>query len=161
MQEYHLKNRPNREIILDSDINDILRKGKFAVISMCRDNEPYIVSLSYGFDSRKRSIYVHCAPQGLKIDFFKSNSRICATIIEDGGYIADECGHNYKSVVFWGDIHFVTELEEKKYGMGILLNHLEINSQIIEDKLKKSDDYYSKMEVLRIDIKQIHAKAGR
>ena len=161
MQEYHLKNRPNREITIDSEINDILQKGKFLVISMCKNNEPYIVSLSYGFDAKKNSLYVHCSPKGLKIDFFKSNSRICATIIEDGGYVADECGHNYRTVVFWGDIHFVTDLEEKKHGMGILLNHLENNGPVIQEKLLKSDGYYSKMEVLRIDIKQIHAKSGR
>ena len=161
MQEYHLKNRPNREISSDSDINDILQRGKFVVISTCRDNEPYIVTLSYGFDAKERSIYVHCAPQGLKIDFFKSNDRICATIIEDGGYAVDECAHNYKTVVFWGDISFVTDLEEKKHGMKILLNHLEKNTDLIQEKLLKSDDYYSKMEVLRINIKQIHAKAGR
>ncbi|MDD4968413.1 MAG: pyridoxamine 5'-phosphate oxidase family protein [Paludibacter sp.] len=161
MQEYHLKNRPNREIISDSDINDILQKGKFVVISMCRDNEPYIVTLSYGFDAKERSIYVHCAPQGLKIDFFKSNNRICATIIEDGGYAIDECAHNYKTVVFWGDISFVTDIEEKKHGMKILLNHLENDIELIQEKLLKSNEYYSKMEVLRIDIRQIHAKAGR
>ena len=62
MQEYHLKNRPNREIISESEINDILQKGKFVVLSACRDNEPYIVTLSYGFDANERSLYVHCAP---------------------------------------------------------------------------------------------------
>jgi len=161
MKEYHLKNRPNREITSDSEINDILQDGKFVVISMCRDNEPYIVTLSYGFDAKERSLYIHCASTGLKVDFIKSNNRICATIIEDGGYVADECAHNYKSVVFWGDISFVEDLEEKKYGMGILLNHLESKEQVIRAKLLKSEDYYSNMKVLRIDIKQIHAKAGR
>jgi len=128
---------------------------------MCRNNEPYIVTLSYGFDAGRNSLYVHCAPQGLKIDFFKSNSRICGTIIEDGGYAVDECGHNYKTVVFWGEICFVTDMEEKKHGMKILLNHLENNRDVIQEKLLKSNDYYSRMEVLRIDIDQIHAKAGR
>jgi len=161
MQEYHLRNRPNRQITTDQEINDILQKGKFIVISMCRDNEPYIVSLSYGFDADKKSLYVHCAPQGLKIDFLKANPRICATIIEDGGYIADECGHNYRTVVFWGDTCFVTDLEEKKHGMNILLNHLEHDGEVIQKKLLKLNDYYSNMEVLRIDIRQIHAKAGR
>ena len=161
MKEYHLKNRPNREIISESEINEILLHGKFVVISMCRKNEPYIVTLSYGFDAKQRSLYVHCAPNGLKVDFIKSNNSICATIIEDGGYVADECAHNYKSVVFWGDICFVEDLEEKKYGMGILMNHLENKEQVIREKLLKSEDYYSNMKVLRIDIKQIHAKAGR
>ena len=58
-------------------------------------------------------------------------------------------------------IHFVMNLEEKKHGMKMLLNHLEDDTDVIREKILKSDDYYSKMEVLRIDIKQIHAKAGR
>ncbi len=161
MQHYHLRNRPNREITGDTEIKEILQRGKFTVISTCRENEPYIVTLSYGFDAGKNCIYLHSAPQGLKLDFFHSNSRVCATIIEDGGYVADECGHNYKSIVFWGDISFVTELEEKKHGMKVLLNHLENNSDVIQEKLLKSEDYYSRMEVLRIDIEQIHAKGGR
>jgi hypothetical protein len=48
MKQYHLQNRPDREITSDEEITGILRKGKYAVISMCRDNEPYIVTLSYG-----------------------------------------------------------------------------------------------------------------
>ncbi|MEI6754130.1 MAG: pyridoxamine 5'-phosphate oxidase family protein [Paludibacter sp.] len=161
MQKYHLRNRPNREILENFEITSLLQKGKYAVISTCRNNEPYIVTLSYGFDIKKNALYFHCAPQGLKIDFFKSNSSVCATIIEDGGYVKDECAHNFKTVVFWGNVHFVTDLEEQKYGMEILLKHLENNTTIIQEKLLKSDDYYSKMTVLRIDIQEIHAKAGR
>ena len=134
MTEYHLKNRPNREIISDSEINDILLKGKFTVISMCRDNEPYIVTLCYGFVAKKRSLYAHCAPNGLKVDFFKTNNRIYATIIEDGGYVADECAHMYKTVVFFGTISFVKDLDEKKHGMTILLNHLENDNEVIHEK---------------------------
>lgn len=161
MQKYHLQNRPDREITTDTEIKDIIQNGKYCVISLCRNNEPYIVTLSYGFDAANNSLYIHCGPQGLKLDFIKANPRICATIIEDGGYVADECGHNYRTVVFWGDIHVVTDLEEKKQGMKILLHHLESNTDVINEKLLKLEDYYTKMEVLRIDIKQIHAKAGR
>ena len=56
MRKYHLHNRPNRELTEKSDIDRILKEGKFAVISMCRDNEPYIVTLSYGFDSENEMI---------------------------------------------------------------------------------------------------------
>ena len=161
MQQYHLHNRPNREIILKEEISEVLKNGKFAVISMCRDNEPYIVTLSYGYDSEKGSLYFHTSSNGLKLDFLQINPLVCATVIEDGGYIMDECGHAYKSVVFWGDMKIVTELEEKKHGMGILLNHLEESSSIIEKKMLKLDGYYSKLEVLRLDIRQIHGKAGQ
>jgi len=128
---------------------------------MCRDNEPYIVTLSYGFDTVSKSIYFHCAPQGLKLDFISANSLVCATVIEDGGYVTNECGHNYRTVVFWGNMTIVTDLDEKIHGMSVLLNHLESDSVIIKDKLLKSKDYYSKMVVLKLDITQIYGKAGR
>jgi nitroimidazol reductase NimA-like FMN-containing flavoprotein (pyridoxamine 5'-phosphate oxidase superfamily) len=161
MQQYHLHNRPNREIKSDTEIYDILKNGKYSVISMCRDNEPYIVTLSYGFDSENKSLYFHCAPHGLKLDFIVTNSQVCATVIEDGGYVINECGHNYKTVVFWGKMTIVTDLNEKIHGMNVLLNHLESDSVVIKDKLLKSNDYYSKMVILRLDITQIHGKEGR
>lgn len=161
MKHYHLHNRPNRELTDKADLDRILKNGQFSVISMCRENEPYIVTLSYGYDSENETLYFHCAKDGLKLDFLKSNKKVCATVIEDGGYISGECGHEYKSVVFWGNMHLVQDLDEKKHGMSILLHHLEDKDSIIKDKILKSEDYYSKMQILRLEIEQIHGKAGR
>lgn len=161
MQKYHLKNRPDREITANSEINDILHNGKFCVISMCRQDEPYIVTLSYGFDEARNALYMHCATQGMKLDFIKENPRICATVIDDGGYVAAECEHNYRTAVFRGEMYIVDTPEEKKHGMKVLLEHLEGDPGIVGQKLNKSEGFYAKMEVLRIDIKDIHAKAGK
>ena len=161
MKHYHLHNRPNRELTKKSDIVRILEKGKFAVISMCRENEPYIVTLSYGYDAENDTLYFHCAKNGLKLDFLNSNKNVCATVIEDKGYVMDECGHEYESVVFWGDMQIVKDLHEKKHGMSILLLHLEEKDSVIKEKQLKSDDFYSKMEILKLRVRQIHGKAGR
>jgi uncharacterized protein len=161
MKKYHLHNRPDRELKSETDINAILINGKFAVISMCRENEPYIVTLSYGYDPEKKALYFHCAQQGLKLDFIEANSKVCATVIEDGGYIKGECEHEFRSVVFWGDMQEVKELEEKKHGMNILLQHLEGQDSVIKQKTLKAEGFYSKMKILRLDIAQICGKAGR
>ena len=131
MPEYHLHNRPDRELTSEAEITAILKAGKYAVISMCRNNEPYIVTLSYGYDTDKKALYFHCAASGLKLDFITANPRVCAIVIEDGGYIINECGHNYRTAVFWGDINIVSDLDEKKHGMKILLNHLENQPSVI------------------------------
>jgi uncharacterized protein len=128
---------------------------------MCLNDEPFIVTLSYGYDAVENALYFHCANRGLKLDFIKQNPRVCATVIEDGGYVANECGHHYKTVVFWGNMKIVTEPDEKKHGMGILLNHLEKDASLISQKLMKSDGYYQKMEVLKLEITEIHGKEGR
>ena len=59
-------------------------------------------------------------------------------------------------------MRIVTELPEKKHGMNILLRHLEKDSRVIAEKLQRSEGYYpSKMAVLRLDIMEIHGKAGK
>jgi uncharacterized protein len=161
MNNYHLHNRSNRELHDKSDINRILIEGKFAVISMCRENEPYIVTLSYGYDSDNEILYFHCAKKGLKLDFLDSNKNVCATVIKDKGYVINECGHEYESVVFWGEMQIVNDLQEKKHGMSMMLHHLEDKDFVIKDKLLKSDEYYPKMEILKLKIEQIYGKAGR
>ena len=41
MPKYHMQNRPNRELTEPSEVEEILKEGKYAVISMYRNNEPY------------------------------------------------------------------------------------------------------------------------
>jgi nitroimidazol reductase NimA-like FMN-containing flavoprotein (pyridoxamine 5'-phosphate oxidase superfamily) len=117
--------------------------------------------LSYGYDELKNTLYFHCAKQGLKLDFILRNPKVCATVIEDGGYVQNECAHNYKTAVFWGEMEVVADMDEKKHGMMVLLNHLENSQEVVDEKLSKSDTYYDKMEILKLEIIQIHAKAGR
>jgi len=87
MQKYHLQNRPNREITSAEEIRDILRRGKYVVIALCRDNEPYVVTLSYGYSEKQNCLYFHVATKGLKLDVIRTNPHVCATVIEDGGYV--------------------------------------------------------------------------
>jgi len=86
---------------------------------------------------------------------------VCATVIEDGGYVMDVCEHVYKSVVFWGNMEVVSDMDEKRHGMNVLLQHLEEKESVIKGYMLKSEDSYIKMEVLRLTISQIHGKAGR
>ena len=97
----------------------------------------------------------------MKLDFLQSNSRVCATVIEDGGYVADECEHEYRTVVFWGKMEVIEDMDEKKYGMNVLLQHLEEKESVIKRLLLQSDKVYTNMSILKLDIQEIHGKAGR
>lgn len=119
--------KKEREITDKNTIIEILKNGKFATISMCRANEPYIVTLSYGFDLKRNSLYFHSTKEGLKVEFLRENSNVCGTVVDDLGYIMNDCSHKYRSIVFWGKMATVEDLEDKKYGFNIILNHLEDN----------------------------------
>ncbi len=156
-----MHNRPDREITQKDEIEAILKNGKFCSIALCNENKPYIVTLSYGYTQEKNALYFHCARQGLKLDFISKNPEVCATIIEDGGYVMKECAHNYKTVVFWGTLQVVSNEEEKNLGMRVLLKHLEKENTVVEEKIQKAIRQFTNMEILRLDIQEIHAKAGR
>jgi nitroimidazol reductase NimA-like FMN-containing flavoprotein (pyridoxamine 5'-phosphate oxidase superfamily) len=160
MAEYHMFKK-EKEITDRSVLFGVLKKGKYAVVSLCRNNLPYIVTMNYGYDEDRKALYFHSALQGLKLDFLSQNSRVCATVIEDHGYKKDECSHAYRTVVFWGEMSVVEELSEKKHGIEVLFHHLEDNPDPIRARNFKSDLDYNKVNILRLDIEEITGKQGK
>ncbi|OAV76164.1 putative flavin-nucleotide-binding protein [Bacteroidales bacterium Barb7] len=157
---YHLHNKPEREITDKDEIIRILKNGKYAVLSLCKDNEPYVVTLSYGCNEQADTLYFHCGKEGMKLNFIRANPVVCATVIEDNGYVPDVCTHRYRTVVLRGRIEILTNLEEMRQGMKILLNHLEDNSTVM-NKVNDNLALYEKLAVLKLTITHIHGKARK
>ena len=110
---YHLR-RTDRQIKDAATLESILLQGKYATLALCRGGEPYVVTLSYGYDRNAGALYFHCAGVGLKTDFVRENPNACATVIRDDGYVHDECAHKYASVVIRGQIEIITDPSEKR-----------------------------------------------
>jgi len=157
MPVYHMR-RAEREIKDPAEIAGLIRKGRFATIALCRENEPYLVALDYGHDSERNALYFHCAAKGLKLDFVRANPQACAAIIEDLGYVQAECDHHYRSVVIWGLISIVDDLAEKRHAVDVMQQHLEENPEIVRQKSPVTDDSLLKTTMLRLDIRDITAK---
>lgn len=154
-------NRPEREITDQSALTGLLQHGRFAVLALCRANEPYIVTLSYGYDQADHSLYFHGAGQGLKFDFIKSNPMVCGTIIDDGGYIAGECAQVFKSLVFRGRINIVEEPAKRRHGLKTLLSHLEKDPQLVHHKSSLLPNFKDSLMILHLPIDQMTGKAGQ
>jgi len=157
MSKYHM-HKKDREIKDKEVFIEILKEGKYTTIAMCRNNEPYVVTINYGLDESKQTLYFHCAKKGLKTDFIKANPQVCATVIEDKGYKMNECEHGYRTVVFWGKMSVIEDLEEKKHGMDVLLHHLEDNPDPLKKRLLKDDDAYRKVGMLKLEIQEMAGK---
>ncbi len=154
--KYHMR-RVEKEIKDKEDLLEILKGGKYSVISMCKENEPYIVTLSYGYNEDRNAFYIHCSNEGQKIDFIKSNPYVCGTVIEDNGY-EEECGQAFRSVVFRGKMEIVEDLEEKKIGFNSLLNQLEKDPNGMKEKFFEKEETYQNTGMLRLDITDISGK---
>ncbi|MBD3192779.1 MAG: hypothetical protein GF308_19220 [Candidatus Heimdallarchaeota archaeon] len=135
--------RKEKAIKDEKRIKTILQTTKYITIAMCKENEPYLVTLSHGYDPVKNCIYFHCAKEGKKIDYLKANTIIWGEALIDRGYQQGKCDHLYTSAHFKGKVTFLENFEEKKAALLLMINQLEkhpkevIKKQITETAIKK------------------------
>jgi nitroimidazol reductase NimA-like FMN-containing flavoprotein (pyridoxamine 5'-phosphate oxidase superfamily) len=160
MAPFHVR-RTDREITDEAGLASILQRGKYAVVAMCHDGEPYLVTLSYGYDADRRALYFHVAAEGRKLDAIAADPRVCATVVIDNGYEAGACKHHYESVVLTGRMALVTDPDEQRAGMRVLLAHLEADPDPVWERNKLDlDAPWKRMGVVRLDIEHVTGKAG-
>lgn len=117
--------RQDRAITDEAAIEKLLVEGAYTTIALADGDEPYVVTLSYGYDANARRLYFHAAHEGRKIDMIAKNPRACATVIAQDGYTTGECEHPYRSLVMSGTMRIVTDDSEKLAAIHALVNHLE------------------------------------
>jgi uncharacterized protein len=159
MARYHM-NKKEREIHDRAELVRILRDGEYMSIALCRNNEPYIVTMNYGYDEARNTLYSHAALQGLKLDFIAVNPHVCASVIIDEGYVKNDCKHHYSSVVIWGAMAVIQDLEEKKLAMDVLLRELEENPAPLKKRFIKDDSSYDGVTMLKLEVRDMTGKAS-
>lgn len=113
--------RVEKEIKDIADIAFILEKAKYITIAMCLDGEPYLVSLSHGYDRPRHRLYFHCTKEGKKIDYLKDNNRVWGQALLDKGYVQGACDHMYATVHFKGRVTFVEDVKEKRHALEVMI----------------------------------------
>jgi len=157
MTQYHMTKK-ERQLKRAAEVWAVIERGRFATLALCRDGEPYLVTMNYGLDSATRSLYLHGAPSGLKLAFIHSNPRVCGTVVEDHGYLMERCSHAYVSAVFWGRIRIVSDAEEKRHGLEVLIDHLEQDPVAVKGRLLSGGDWIKGVTVLCLDVASITGK---
>jgi Predicted flavin-nucleotide-binding protein len=152
--------RKEREIQDNQTICRLLQSGKYMVLALARNQEPYAVTLSYGYDEPNHVCYFHCANTGLKLDFLAENPLVCATLVVDLGYVSGQCSHKYQSLVIRGRMEKLEDLADKKHALQVLLQQLEENPGPIIDRNLASDAAYNSVTVLRLSLDHITGKQG-
>ena len=157
MESYHLR-RKEKTISDDSELQRLLQEGKYIILGFCRNDEPYVVTMNYGFDSERNALYFHCAKEGFKLDLIKKNPRVCGTVIEDLGYQTGDCEHAYRSLIIRGTMHVVEDIDEIRHGLELLIDHLEENPAPVKERTFKKPTVLETLLILRLDIESITGK---
>jgi nitroimidazol reductase NimA-like FMN-containing flavoprotein (pyridoxamine 5'-phosphate oxidase superfamily) len=151
---FHVR-RKDREVTDSDALKAVLKTTKYVTIALCMNDEPYLVSLSHGYDEKRNCLYFHCADEGKKLVYMKANSKVWGQAVLDYG-VTDECDYAYKSVHFKGTMSMIDDLSEKQHAMEVLVRQL---SETPEEKLAKiKPEKLAKTAMGKIDITYMSGK---
>jgi nitroimidazol reductase NimA-like FMN-containing flavoprotein (pyridoxamine 5'-phosphate oxidase superfamily) len=159
----HPMRRRDRRITDASEIDRLLSEARWAAIALADGDEPYVVTLSCGFDAVNRRLCFHAANSGRKLDIIARNPKACATVVADLGYKQGECAHPFESVVMTGTMRLLEDPEEVRAGMRVLIGQLESASdaQAVFDRNElDSDTALKRFSLLVFEIGHLDAKRG-
>lgn len=149
--------RKEKKIKDKNEVLSILEQAKYITIAMSRDNEPYLVTLSHGYDREQNCLYFHCAKEGKKVDILKENNKVWGQALIDDGYVQGACDHLYATAQFMGRVTFIESLEEKRHALEVMVKALDDNpASIIGKQLTKKS--ITDVNIGRIDIEYTSGK---
>lgn len=125
-----LKNA-KRELTNEDDLMHILDSCQYASLSLIDPmGKPYVVPMSFGYQWGKEPIlFFHGAKAGRKIDCIRKNPFACVSFVKSGQLIpaigSELCSTSmlYESMIAEGPIEIVTNPEEKRIGMAVIMSH--------------------------------------
>lgn len=152
--------RKDREISNPGEIRKIIEEAKILHLALFDGEHPYIVPLHYGYADHNGLpvFYMHGAPEGHKLDLIRANPHVCVELecrvqlIEAG---ENPCGYGsaYASVIGRGKAEIVTDPDEKREGLRLLMQHQTGREFAIHDFMASS------VAVLRVPLDEISAKS--
>ena len=147
--------RKDKEIKDSEIIEQLLSGSDICRIAMIDRNKPYMVPLNYGYAGN--ALYFHSASSGKKIDILRRDNRVCFEIEYYNEIIRDdipcEWTAKYRSLIGYGTIEFITDHEEKKKGLDVIMAHY---GKTGENTYK--DNNIENIIILKLNIEEISGK---
>jgi nitroimidazol reductase NimA-like FMN-containing flavoprotein (pyridoxamine 5'-phosphate oxidase superfamily) len=151
---FHVR-RKEREITHLEEIKQVLVQTKYITVALCKDNQPYLVALSHGYDKERNCLYFHCAPEGKKLVYANFNPQVWGQAVLDFG-VTYECDYAYTCVHFSGTLTLVSDLDEKWHALKTLIMQVAPNPEVKLSKIKP--EKVAKTTIGRIDINYMSGK---
>lgn len=138
-------------------IESIIRKCDICFAGVVTpDNLPYVIPMNFGYENN--TIYLHSAPTGKVITCLESNPNICITFSTDHQLVFQHpkvaCSYRMKSksVVAFGKVTFIEDLEEKRTVLNTIMR------QYSDKEFQYSDPAVSNVKVWVIPVDEITCK---
>lgn len=141
---------------------ELLANGEYGVLSMVEERNgvvgAYGIPINYAWD-HETSIYLHCAPEGYKLNNLKANPHVSFSVIGRTDVISHKFTTAYESIVVRGEVSMNLSAEERLKALTLILDKYSPNDK--EVGLKYAEKSFHRTDVLRLDIREISGKTKR
>jgi len=150
--------RKDKEIQSKGLIEKVIAKAQVCRLGLCKDNMPYIVPVSFGYDGEY--IYFHTAFEGMKLDYIAFNNRVCFEFEHDVRVIPDaneacKWSFSFYSVIGFGTVEEIVDPQRKVYALNQIMQHYSDREWNCNEKLVE------KVRLWSISIEQITGKQSK
>lgn len=97
------------------EIEDLLKQQLVGHLGCQADGLIYVVPISYAYDGACIYARTH---EGMKINMMRKNPAVCFQVDATSNMA------NWKSVITWGEYEELTDPEERKMGLKVLMNRI-------------------------------------
>jgi len=120
--------KKKRVITKESEKEEIISKSECCYVAMVdENNQPYVVPFNFGY--KDKTIFLHSAPTGKKIDILRKNNQVCIVfsinhhLSFQSEKMACSYSMSYKSVICYGKVEFIDDYNKKVEAMNIIMQH--------------------------------------
>jgi hypothetical protein len=135
-------------------IEDILRRAMVCRLGLCESNRPYVVPLCFGY--KENALYIHCGPEGKKLEMLRKNNNVCFEVDIDHEIIKAEqaCkwAMKYKSIIGFGKAVFVEDAEGKRMALDIIMRQFSANT------FEYPNEAIQKTTIIKVEIESMTGK---
>ena len=102
------------------EMEKILQEEEIGYLGLSLEGRPYVVPLNYSYGDGK--IVFHCGIKGKKLDYLKSNPRVCFSVGRQLGAVREHAGGNpchvdSDSVICFGEARVIEDLNERQLAL--------------------------------------------
>lgn len=155
--------RKDREVTDSKIIEDIIRRCICLRIGFYDDGEVYIVPLNFGYEVKDDTyvFYFHGANEGRKVDLIQKYPHVgfemetnCEVYSRSENGIACNYTARFQSIIGNGIVKRVTDYEEKKRGLLLIMEHNTGRQEWIFDEKMIEAVTVFKLEVTKMSCKE-------
>ncbi|MFL5665901.1 MAG: pyridoxamine 5'-phosphate oxidase family protein [Ktedonobacteraceae bacterium] len=161
LPNHHVRRR-DRAVEDEAWIKALLRRAPVGVLATVYDGQPFLNSNLFVYDETSRVIYLHTAAIGRTKANIEADERVCFTVTEMGRFLPADIAFNfsveYASVVVFGSCSVITEQEQARDALHLLLRKYAPHLQPGEDYRAVTDQDLGRTTVYQIKIEQWSGK---